>query len=145
MDRQLVCMDVAGKTLTLWSESVLEVLRLVALQPLGDLNPALLGAVNRRGQIVTVYDLRLALGLPKAPPSLTDLLVILQTRAGQCAIVVDGIADIVSVAADQTTAHTDLPGLSRYVAEVINLGDRMLPVLDLEWLLAQGDARVDAH
>jgi chemotaxis signal transduction protein len=142
--QQLVCVDVAGRTLSLWSDSVIEVLRLVALQPLGDLNPALLGAVNRRGQIVTVYNLRQALGLPQAAPRVTDLLVILQTGSGQCAVVVDAVTEILDVAAGQVSAAADLPGISRHVAQVVNLADRMIPVLDVGWLIHQGADRAHA-
>jgi chemotaxis signal transduction protein len=139
---QLVCFDIAGSRLAVWGRDVVEVLRMVALQPLGEKNDALLGAINRRGQVVTVFDLRRALRLPPSRPKVTDLLVILDTPEGHCAIAVDAVTDIAAVGLDQTKPRDRLPGLGKHVAEVVTLRDQMMSVLDVQWLLRQGDGIV---
>ena len=100
--------------------------------------PVLPGIISQRGVVLPVVDLRLALGLPGAPPERSARLVIIQHEAGDLVLFVDAVIDLVALAAAaraQPPAALD-PARARMLAAVARYADHPLALLNLAALIA---------
>lgn len=104
--------------------------------------PSVLGVLNLRGNIVPVVDLRAKLGLELAQFAASTVTIILNVGAGVVGAVVDSVADVVDLAADQIKpAPAFGAGVeTNYMMGLGTVGNeenkRMLIILDLGILLA---------
>src|SRR5258708_36311970 len=73
---------VAGETYAVPALSVREVIRWVAPARVPNAGPSVKGVINLRGEIVTVLDLRLRLGLPAAEPTDRTCIAAVPLRRG---------------------------------------------------------------
>jgi len=118
--------------------SVREVMRWRAPTPVPGAPPMLPGIISQRGVVLPVVDLRLALGLPGAPPERSARLVSIQHEAGDLALFVDAVIDLVPLAAAaraQPPAALD-PARARLLAAVARYADHPLALLNLAALIA---------
>ena len=118
--------------------SVREVMRWRAPTPVPGAPPVLPGIISQRGVVLPVVDLRLALGLPGAPPERSARLVIIQHEAGDLVLFVDAVIDLVALAAAaraQPPAALD-PARARMLAAVARYADHPLALLNLAALIA---------
>lgn len=105
--------------------------------------PFVLGLINLRGQIVTVLDLRMRLGL--APPSLPSgrpIDLVVRTSGGAIGLVVDEVRDVFEVdeATLERVPETIPEAIRRLVSGLYATTGRSLLVLDLAKLVsAEGD------
>jgi purine-binding chemotaxis protein CheW len=113
---RIVSIRLGGKLYGLPLESVREVVRMVAITPLPDSPPELLGALNVRGTIMPVYDLRHLLKMPPLDPGLTTPLIITWANGRWVALMVDEVAGVLSVSAeDRVESHQLTPELEAAV------------------------------
>ena len=118
--------------------SVREVLRWRAPTPVPGAPPVLPGIISQHGVVLPVVDLRLALGLSAVFPGRAARLVILQHEAGDLALFVDAVLDLVSLPAAaraQPPIALD-PARARLLAAVARHDDRPLALLNLAALIA---------
>lgn len=132
---QLCTCHVNGLFLGLDVLSVQEVIRSpdLALVPLAP--PTIAGLLNLRGQILTAIDLRRLLGFPPRPATAAaSMLMILCTRHGQVALIVDSVGDVIAVAEDTFEPPPDtLPAAIRpLLSGVHKLPGQLLHVLNAE-------------
>ena len=102
------------------------------------------GVANLRGDIVSVVDLRIFLGLSGAlPPSARLLVVRLLDEPFATGLIVDAVDRIVTLnAGDITPPAAPLDGpLTPYLAGVCSVGERLVAVLDIASLLRSPDLR----
>lgn len=100
--------------------------------------PAIKGAINVRGRIVTVVDVRVRLGLPPLPANGHDSIgVTVEHRHHLYTLLVDSIGDVVSLAPDlyESNPSTLDPVWRATAAGVYRMPDRLLVVLDVDRLL----------
>jgi purine-binding chemotaxis protein CheW len=115
---------------------VREVNRVLGGTPVQHARNHIMGLVNLRGQIVTLFDLGLRLGLgPRRLTARTHNVVLKSEDVG---LVVDDIGEVVEVdGADLEGPPANLGGLAReYVSQVAKLKDGLLMVLAVEKILA---------
>jgi purine-binding chemotaxis protein CheW len=115
---------------------VREVNRVLSGTPVQHARAHVMGLVNLRGQIVTLFDLGLRLGLgPRRLTSRTHNVVLKREDVG---LVVDEIGEVMEVAVDDLEGPpANLGGLAReFVSQVAKLKDDLLVVLDVEKILA---------
>ncbi len=103
------------------------------------------GVINLRGTIVPVIDLRLKLRLADARYDDFTVMIVLNVDDRVVGIVVDGVSDVVPLAAEQVRATPEFGAAvdTRFIAGIGTLDDRMLILLDIETLLDSADL-VDA-
>jgi purine-binding chemotaxis protein CheW len=96
------------------------------------------GVLNLRGEVVTVVDLRMILGLPPAEGSSGARTVIVRSGGEQIGLRVDRVADVVRAKSDQIAAvPPNLNGLDgRFFKGVFQLASELLVVLDIQVALA---------
>jgi purine-binding chemotaxis protein CheW len=104
----------------------------------------LCGVTNLRGDIVSVIDLRVYLGLaPQAPAARRMLVVRLLDEPFTTGLIVDGVDRIVTLQAEDVKAPASpLEGaLAPFVSGVCAIGDRLVAVLNVDHLLRSPDIR----
>ena len=102
------------------------------------------GVVNLRGIIVPVIDMRIKFGLAEAKYDSFTVVIILRVAGRVIGIVVDGVSDVVRLAAADVK---EAPGLgsvvdSSYLAGLATQGDRMILLLEIEKFLASGELKL---
>lgn len=70
--------------------------------PLG--HPCVRGVMNLRGEVVTMLDLRILMGLPKGPTTNRNRNLVLKCEGETFGLWVDGVADILTIDQNQITA-----------------------------------------
>lgn len=117
---------------------VREVMRWRDPTPVPGAPPVIPGIVGQRGLVLPVVDLRLALGLPAAPPARETRLVVAQHDAASMALLVDGVVDLVALPPEALSPPPAAlePARARLLAAVARHGDRPLGVLNLAALVA---------
>ena len=95
------------------------------------------GVINLRGVIAPVIDLRVKFGFENADYGPFTVLVVLRVREKLAAIVVDAVADVVGLTAEQIKPAPEL-SITLNIEYVMGLGTRgeqMLILLDIEKLI----------
>jgi purine-binding chemotaxis protein CheW len=123
---------------------VTELERVPRVTPVPRMPEWLRGVTNLRGDIVSVVDLRIYLGLPgHLPPTARLLVVRLLDEPFTTGLIVDAVDRIVSLPADAITPPASpIEGpLAPYLTGVCTVGERLVAVLDLDRLLRSPDLR----
>lgn len=89
-----VCFGVGDQVYGLPILAVQEVLREAQIEPVPGAAPQVLGVINLRGNVITVLDLRLRLGLPAPPAGSDSRIVVLDHRGESFGLLVDRVADV---------------------------------------------------
>ncbi len=111
---------------------VVEVLRLVALTPLPDAPPWMLGMLNLRGKGVPVLDLRRRLGLAPIEFGLDAAIVVVENSGRNVGLVVDEVAEVVEIPDENLEEPT---GSGGGLKAITHSGTKTILVLDLPFLL----------
>ena len=106
------------------------------------------GVVNLRGVIVPVVDLRIKFNLGQAEYDQFTVVIILNVAGRVVGMVVDGVSDVISLAADQIRPAPDFSASSfdtKYITGLGTVDSRMLILVDIETLMSGSDmALMDA-
>ena len=86
---------------------VREVMALPLVTPLSEAAPLVAGAVNLRGRVVPLLDLRAALGLEITPPAARESLIVLENAAQIVAVRVDEVREVRDVRDVQLLSSSD--------------------------------------
>ena len=99
------------------------------------------GVVNLRGIIVPVIDLRMKFGLANPTYDSFTVVVILRIGGRVIGVVVDGVSDVVRLAANDVKPAPQLGGVvdASFLAGLATQNDRMVLLLDIEKLLSSGE------
>lgn len=140
---QSVSVVVAGQSWGIPIAAVREVLGPQGITPVPLAPPAVAGSLNLRGRIVTVLDLRVALGLgpTESPERATE--VVVEHGGDLYSLLIDEIGDAMDLSAGTIEAppQTMDPRWRALATGIVKLEGRLLLTLDLERLLgAVGDA-----
>ena len=120
---RVVTVRVADAEHALALEDVVEVVRMVAVTPIPDSPPWLLGAVDVRGDVVPVIDLRTRLGHPALEPHPGMVLVIAAAPDGPVALCADAAGALEEVVrAEARGANAGGP--------LVRAGGRLISLLD---------------
>lgn len=112
------------------------VARMVAITPLPEAPDIVLGAINIRGRVIPVINMRRRFHLPEREIALTDQLVVAHTARRPVALVADEVPDIIACPAQGVIAAKDIvPGVG-YVDGVIKLENGLILIHDLDKFLS---------
>lgn len=112
-------------------QNVLEVLHLVAITPIPDAPPDVLGVITLRDEVMRVIDLRVRFGINEPQLSLNTPLLAVSAGGEQAALVVDEVDNVIQVTDIQPSPEHS----STYVNDIAHYEGRVHPVLDVERLL----------
>lgn len=89
------------------------------------------GAINLRGAIVPVFDVRERFGLGPSDYHRFSVIIIVMLGERQVGLMVDAVSDVVDLSADQLEAPPDLGDTEGFVKALGRIDQRILIVLDL--------------
>jgi purine-binding chemotaxis protein CheW len=127
----LCALDAAG---------VQEVIRLGPVTEVHYAPEEVLGIVNLRGRIVTIVDLGLRLGFPKAVAGIDSRIFIVEDRNEFIGLLVDRVDEVVEVEHDhwQLLPVNVTRGQARFFKGVCRVRDRVITLLDAGQILLEG-------
>lgn len=98
------------------------------------------GAVNLRGTIVPVVDMRLKFELPASYDD-TTVMIVLNVADRVVGVVVDSVSDVIRLDAGELRETPDLGSAidRRFLTGIGVVGDRMLVLLDIERLMTSAE------
>ena len=126
----LCALDAAG---------IQEVIRVGNVTPVRHAPAEITGIVNLRGKIVTIVDLGLRLGFPKAVLTADSRLFIIEDRNEFIGLLVDRVHEVVEVDTsfcEPPPANTPA-AQARYFRGVCRSGGRVISLLDVHQILAE--------
>ena len=101
----------------------------------------MLGVINLRGVVVPIIDLRLKFNFASAEYNDTTVVIILTVASRVVGVVVDGVSDVITLAAAQIKPAPSL-GTGADTSHIIGFGtldERMRILMDVEKLMAGAD------
>ncbi|HEY5061006.1 MAG TPA: chemotaxis protein CheW [Gemmatimonadaceae bacterium] len=122
------------------SDSVVEIVRAVAITPLPGAPSVVEGVIDVRGTIVPVFDLRARFSIPSKALEPSDQFILARTPSRIAALHVDRVEDLVDV---DGAAMSDLsPALSgtSHLAGIATLPDGLVLIHDVETFLSRAEA-----
>ena len=129
-----------GATVGLPAMAVQQIVRAVAIMPLPGAPPILEGAVNVRGAVVGVVDVRARLGFPARPLDPEQFLVLVTAGSRTLAIRVDEVDDLVDVSDADVHAQSELWPALRQLSGLAARPDGVLAIYDVEAFVSQAEA-----
>jgi len=136
--RVWVSFEIAGQRYAVDIRRVREVLSTTAVEKVPTAPPLVVGVLNLRGRIVTVFNLHLRLGSFAPPYDGGECCVIVVDVDGEpIALRVDRITDLCSVSEGSIKAPPKVAaaGLHTVVQGVVNVRGELLTLLDIDTLL----------
>lgn len=137
---QLVILKLDGQRIGLPLAVVDRVVRAVAVTFLPGAPAGVVGAINVRGEVLPVFDLRRRFGLAERQPGWRDQIVLARTAQRPVAIGADEVSGVVQPDAQVVDAATVVPGLA-WVKGVVTLDDGLIVIHDLDSFLSLDEDR----
>lgn len=116
------------------AETIVEILRMVALSPVPSPGPHVRGAMNLRGAMVTVADLRRLLGAPEEDRADTPILIV-EAGGASVGLVADEVFNVEGVAADRIQDRAAADPLPDFVTGVLLRDEGITYVAELAKLV----------
>lgn len=134
--RQLVVFTLDEQRYALYLSAVEKVVRVVEITPLPKAPEIVPGVVNVYGRVIPVMNIRKRFRLPEREITLSDRLLIAQTRIRATALIVDDVSGVFECPEQEIIAAGKiLPGIE-YIEGVVKLKDGMLFIHDLDRFLS---------
>lgn len=130
--RRYVVFTLEDRRYALPLEGVERVLRMVAVTPVHELPPTLLGVVNMQGEIVPVVNTRRYFHVRERAPGVDDQLIVTRTGGRALALVADRVVGVVEREARHVVAAEDVVPGAESLRGIAKLGDGMVLVHDLD-------------
>jgi purine-binding chemotaxis protein CheW len=132
----VVTFRVADQAYALPLDAVVQVLPMVAVAPLPQAPPIVLGVINLHGQIVPVIDIRRRAGRPPREYGLKGHVLVVRTPRRTLALPVDAVVGTCELPADAIVAPAALlPGVGQ-LAGVATLSEEVIFIYDLDAFLS---------
>ena len=124
---------------------VKELIGVSKITPLPGTPNYFLGLMNLRGQVISVIDLRLKLGIKAPDPSAENTIIFCDLPIGQLGIRVDSVNAVMSPSPESISEVPVLQsGLCNYVSAVFQHRDKLILLLDLEKVFSGEDKKTIA-
>lgn len=138
---QLVVFLLDGRRYALALPVVERIVRAVAVTPLPQAPPVVLGVIDVAGHIIPVLDVRERLRLPRRPVTPEDQFAIVRAGRRRVALAIDAAQGVAMTPSHAVVRSTELtPGLE-YLRGVVQLQDGLVLIHDLDQFLSLDEAR----
>lgn len=117
---------------------VQEVLRMTEIAPVPGAPGHVLGIINLRGNVVTVIDARMRLGLPSKDDDDSTRIIVIEVNRQVIGILVDSVAEVVELAAAEIEPAPNVGNdeSSKYIQGIASRDGELVIVVDLNRLLS---------
>jgi purine-binding chemotaxis protein CheW len=137
---EILVFEVAGQRYGLWAGDVRELLRAVAIVPLPQAPPAILGVIDLRGRAVPVLDLRRRFGLPPRELDPAEHLIIAAAGPRLVGLRVDRAIELTRLDRAQLDDGAAVVPGAPYVAGLARLAGGLAIIHDLRTFLSAAEA-----
>ncbi len=133
MSETFILFTIAGTTYALRTREVAHVEMIDTITPVPNAAEFVDGVVFSRGSVVPAMNLRVRFGFERAPYDLRTRLLVVQSGGRSVGLIVDAAREFLSLEIESIQPPgSGLTGLSgRYLDGVVNIGDRLILVLNL--------------
>jgi purine-binding chemotaxis protein CheW len=128
--RKFVSFKLNHQNYALPLESIVRIVRAVALTIIPDSPRRILGMINMAGQAISVINLRFLFSLKDKKIDINDRLMILNVNQNQIAILVDEVMDVLEPYPHQMGTSNKLLEQSRFLTTTIQQGEKLILVID---------------
>jgi len=137
-ERQLVVFRLAQDTYGFDIDSVREIIRMQEITRVPNAPDNIEGVINLRGRICPVMDLRQRLGVSLSDATPDSRIVVVEIGGDDVGMIVDAVTEVLRVPGDQIQPPASLviTADARVVEGILNLGDRLIIIVELGALLA---------
>jgi purine-binding chemotaxis protein CheW len=140
--REALLFELVEQRFALRVSDVIELTRACAVQALPQAPEAIIGAVNLRGQVVPVLDMRRRLGLPHKALDPSDSFIFARIGERCIALRVDRLLGIEELSVTPIVDAPNLPARLPYVSGVATVADGVVFIYDLEQFLSGAEVAV---
>jgi purine-binding chemotaxis protein CheW len=133
LTRQLVVFSVGDEEYALPITRVQEIIRYTEPRAIASETPWMRGVISLRGKILPVCDLATRMQLASELPAEAKI-VIVETSTGPAGVIVDDVAEVLTVGEEQLDAVPTASG--DLIEGIAKLGDRLVILLDAECIFA---------
>jgi purine-binding chemotaxis protein CheW len=135
---QLVVFDLASEHYGFDISDVREIMRMQNITKVPGAMSYVEGAINLRGKVLPVLDLRKRLGLTVSDQTEESRIVIIDVAEGEVGVIVDAVTEVLRVpnSAIDTPSSMVMQGNADYLRGIAKLADRLIILLDLSKLLS---------
>jgi purine-binding chemotaxis protein CheW len=134
--QQVVVFTLDDQRYAVSSAVVERVVRMVEITPLPQAPEIVLGVINAQGWIIPVLDVRKRFRLPVRELELSTQMLIARTSNRRVALVVDSVADVVTLSAQNVVAAEMILAHLDYLSGVVKCPDGLILIHDLERFLS---------
>jgi purine-binding chemotaxis protein CheW len=147
MTQPFILFTVAGTTYALRSRDVSHIEMVEQVTPVPNAANSVDGVVFSRGQVVPALNLRARFGFVRTPYDLSTRLLVVHDGSRSVGLIADAAREFVSI--DPAAIHPPNAALTgstaRYLEGVVNMGDRLILVLNLAEALTFDDPVLETH
>lgn len=130
-----VAFRLAGQLYGLPIDRVDEIQQLAELLPVPDDDPALVGLIELRGSVIPVLDLRVLVGLERAPYTLETPMVFCAAGSHRVCLIVDSVEDVVDLPPQSIQPPAGVYALADRMLGTVRLAQGVLMLLDVDRLV----------
>jgi purine-binding chemotaxis protein CheW len=117
------------------------VVRAVAIQPLPQAPPFILGVINVQGHIIPAVDLRRRFGLPPRAAGLDDPFILARTSRRRVALVIDSVEGVHDLADPEMVPAEQVAASGECLHGLAKVQDNLVLIFDLDQFLSPADER----
>jgi purine-binding chemotaxis protein CheW len=128
--------SIGERTVAFPAERVVELVRMVAMEPLPDAPGWIPGVIDLRGTPAPVVDLRARFGLGSRAYGLDTPMIICRQNERMVAVVADAAEEVIALPEEDVFAPDELVGSDHPLVAVARSGQGMVPVLDVDRVCA---------
>jgi purine-binding chemotaxis protein CheW len=133
---QLLVFKLDGRRFALRLAVVERIERAVEIAPLPKMPENVLGIVNRRGQVIPVFDVRRRFRLPERDVDPRDHLIFAHTARRPVALVVDALEEVIERGDQDIVGSAEILAGLEYVEGVAKLEEGIVLIHDLDRFLS---------
>jgi chemotaxis signal transduction protein len=135
----LVIFEAGGRQLAFEADEVIEILQPAALSPLPESRAGATGALDVRGEVLIVFDLRGLLGMAVRPWTRRTRIMIIAGPHGKAGLIVDAVTEVTEAAASQIVPVPPLAlGLdTRMMKGILRHAQAIVPILAVAEVLRE--------
>ena len=141
-ERQLVIFRLGTDAYGFDIDAVREIIRVQEITRVPNTPENIEGVINLRGRICPVMDLRKRLGVPPSAATSDSRIVVVEIAGEDVGMMVDAVTEVLRVPEDriQPPASLVVTADLRVVEDIVNLGDRLIIIVQLSALLTSDDS-----
>ncbi|MFO7245912.1 MAG: chemotaxis protein CheW [Thermaerobacter sp.] len=135
---QVVVFELAGEDFALPVQHVREILTWQPVTAVPRTADHVLGITNIRGQVTPVVSLRAILGLGEAEIDRRTRIVVVELGDEVGGLVVDAVKEVLRVSSENMTQPSDVVSHAEHLKAVIQVGERLILLLDAASIVREG-------